>query len=410
MSSLTRKKGSSITTATLSSTTTVASSSSTTSSTLTNDKDSILNLERSLRTLLLKDTKSINSNGDQNSNNKGDINSVLELALEAINKQQWRRIDELNFIDAAENNFPDLNVYRSVINNEKDDNKNMNNNANNDDNETLDAVLNQYNRIILKMNELKHLDKSRVKNLYAISKLLDDINTKKGKSYTLKNVLNISVKSNNIEKFHNNTKLGKDKKNNIKSDSNKNLTNLEMQIEALNDAEYKAIQSRKNEHKFWNILDKHLNKYDDILKSSSSTSSSQSMKELEYSISTYIDMMSKLEQAVQSFMTSGLSYENMQKISNKVNTEIYSEMFEKMTKEQDDDGYDNNYRENILARNHYINIDRDSIMYRFLQSQWKVPLRPVKPALETLRSRHKDMLIKIAKASQPYSPYEFVFK
>jgi hypothetical protein len=320
----------------------------------------------------------------------------------------------LNFIDAAENNFPDLNVYRSVINNEKDDNKNMNNNANNDDNETLDAVLNQYNRIILKMNELKHLDKSRVKNLYAISKLLDDINTKKGKSYTLKNVLNISVKSNNIEKFHNNTKLGKDKKNNIKSDSNKNLTNLEMQIEALNDAEFKAIQSRKNEQKFWNILDKNLNKYDDILKSSSSTSSSESMKELEHSISNYIDMISKLENAVQSFMISGISYENMQKISNKVNNEIYSEMFEKMIKEMDNDGYDhkddNNYRENILARNNYINIDKDSIMYRYLQSQWKVPLRNVKPALETLRLRHKDMLMKIAKATQPHSPYEFVFK
>jgi hypothetical protein len=49
-------------------------------------------------------------------------------------------------------------------------------------------------------------------------------------------------------------------------------------------------------------------------------------------------------------------------------------------------------------------------MYRYLQSQWKVPLRNVKPALETLRSRHKDILMKIAKATQPHSPYEFVFK
>ena len=381
--------------------------SSTTLSSSRND-DSIDHLERSLKSLLL-----LNDNEDNNDNDNGienKVNKVLDLALEAINKQQWRHIDELNFIDAADNTFPDLNIYKTKLNN-NDNKKHI------DNDEAIDLLLSQYGRIKLKMNELKHLDISRVKNLHAISKEVDDINTRKGKSYSLKQALNISVKKNNKHQFHTLIKSNKDRKN---MNNTSSMISIERQIESLKDAEAKAIESRRNEYKFWTILDRKLSKYDldnsKITAKPSSLSSSNNMKELEVAISSYIDMMGTLEEAVQNFMIAGqLSYQDMQKISTKVNNEMYSELIEKVMKQMNDNDYydmkddKDDKKGNKIEHNDYINVDVDSIMYRLLQSKWKAPYRTVRPALETLRSKHKDVLLKIAKATQPYSPYEFVF-
>ena len=392
-----------------------------------NKDKGIAHLERSLRSLLLQNNDNNNNNDDDDDNDSIEIktNRVLKLALESIERQQWRNIDELNFLDAAENSFPDLNVYKMKMNNDVNDVNDVNDDVTSierENDDTLDLLLSQYGRIIYKMNELKHLDISRAKNLHAISKEVDDINTRKGKAYTLKQVLNISVKPNNKDKFQTSPmKLNKDKKsmkqNSNSSSSNSSSLSIENQIAALRDAESKALESRRNEYKFWTILDRNLSKYDsDNSKAPMPSHSSKAMKELEGAIgsSGYLDMLGTLEEAVQNFMIAGqISYQDMQRISSKVNSDISSDIFERSTKLMNDSGYydtkDNEEKGNKVD-NDYINIDVNSVMYRYLQSQWKVPYRDVNPALETLRGRHKDMLLKIAKATQPHSPYEFVFK
>jgi hypothetical protein len=379
------------------------------------NKDTIDHLERSLKSLLLLNDNNDNTIDNNNDSIEDKVNRVLKLALEAINKQQWRHIDELNFIDAADNTFPDLNIYKTKLNIKNNDKEKVI-----DNDETLDLLLSQYGRIKLKMNELKHLDISRAKNLHAISKEIDDINIRKGKAYTLKQVLNVSVNKNNKQQFQsvlkNNTK---DRKN---ISNTNNVISIEKQIESLKDAERKAIESRRNEHKFWTILDRKLSNCNlDNSKMLSTTTNinnnnnNNNMKELEDAIGSYIDMMGTLDESVQNFMIAGqLSYQDMQKIASKVNSELHSELIEKVMKQMNDDDYydmkdDKDENCHKIEHNDYVNVDVDSIMYRFLQSKWKAPHRTVKPALETLRSKHKDMLLKIAKATQPYSPYEFVF-
>jgi len=394
-----------------------------------NKDKGIAHLERSLRSLLLRNDDDNDNNNDDDDSIEIKTNRVLKLALESIERQQWRHIDELNFLDAAENSFPDLNVYKMKMNNDVND-VNAVNDVNDDitsiereNDDTLDLLLSQYGRIIYKMNELKHLDTSRAKNLHAISKEVDDINTRKGKAYTLKQVLNISVKPNNKDKFqtspmkHNKDKKSMKQNSNSSSNNNNSSLSIENQIAALRDAESKALESRRNEYKFWTILDRNLSKYDtDNSKAPVPSTSSKAMKELEGAIggSGYLDMLGTLEEAVQNFMIAGqISYQDMQRISSKVNSDICSDIFERSTKLMNDSEYydtknDNEDKGNKVD-NDYINIDVNSVMYRYLQSQWKVPYRDVNPALETLRGRHKDMLLKIAKATQPHSPYEFVF-
>jgi hypothetical protein len=316
------------------------------------------------------------------------------------------------------------------LNKPLDNNNNNNNNNINSNDCSLDRITMIYGRIYHKMKKLKTLDINRAKCINAIAK---EMKTSNLPGNNMKHIYNIV--NNNNNNCHNNRNVKEYNQNNIAS----GLLNLQYEIDNYYSIENENIENRRNETLFWRWVEKETREYrkqnKDFNKNNNNVNINELKKDnnkninnLDKEINGCVDMIGALEESMQSLWSSGgaISYEDIQSMTQRVDNEILLEMnpppiihedeqdillIGEESKQQNNKTSNNNNNIDIEDYiNQYNQPNYDHMLHKLLQNNFDSPQCNMNNNLLSLRNSHREMLERVAKACQPYCPYDIVIQ